>query len=143
MAKIIFLFAISPGGWERIKELVSSAIKRTGGGRIAPFLDRVSPIDIVTLKPLSPKETADLVAFRLQAHRTRKGKDLPRLRPFTPKCIRFIAEVTQGVPRRTLQYCSILLDHAVRKKRRIITSKYAKQVLEELNLYTEIKKEPK
>jgi hypothetical protein len=140
MAKIVFVFAISPGGWERIRELESSSIKRTGGGGIAPFLDRVSPVDIVNLKPLTPKETADLIAFRLKAHRKAGTENLSRLHPFTPKCVRFIAEVTQGVPRRTLQYCSILLEDASKKKKKIITSQYAKRVLEKLNLYAEIKK---
>lgn len=140
MAKVIFVFAISPGGWERIKELESSTLKRTGGGGIAPFLDRISPVDIIQLKPLTPREVADLIAFRLHKHRTGKGKKLKRLHPFTPKCIRLIAEISQGVPRRALQYCSILLEDAAKNRRKIITSGYAKKVLEELNLYTEIRK---
>jgi len=137
LAKVIFVFAISPGGWERIKGLEASAIKRTGGGGIAPFLDRISPVDIIHLKPLTPNEIVDLIALRLQKHRTVKGKALKRLYPFTPKCVKLIAEITQGVPRRVLQYGSILLEDAAKKRKKIITSKYAKKVLEELNLYAE------
>ena len=56
------------------------------------------------------------------------------LYPFTEECIRFISEKSQGVPRRALQFCGIILEDAYEKGVEKITSKYAKRVLEELNL---------
>jgi len=138
-AKVVFVFAISPGGWTKIKELEASAIKRTGGGGLAPFMDRVNPIDIINLSPLSPKETGELIAFRLEKHRV-KGTKIPHpLYPFTEKCIEFIAEISQGVPRRVLQFCSILLEDAAEKGKEKITLTYAKKVLKELKIYVKPK----
>ena len=134
MAKMVFVFAVSPGGWQRIKELETSAIKRTGGGGLAPFMDRVNPIDVIDLGPLSPKETGDLIAYRLEKHRV-KGAKIPRpLYPFTEKCIEFIAEISHGVPRRVLQLCSILLEDAAEKGKEEITLTYAKKVFKELKI---------
>jgi len=134
MAKVVFVFAISPGGWRRINELEASAIKRTGGGGIAPFLSRVNPIDIINLGPLTPDEIKELIEYRLQEHRIKTRKVPHPLYPFTEECIRFISEKSQGVPRRALQFCGIILEDAYEKGVEKITSKYAKRVLEELNL---------
>jgi hypothetical protein len=137
MAKMVFVFAISPGGWERIKELEASAIKRTGGGGLAPFMDRVNRIDVIYLSALSLKEIEDLIVYRLEKHRV-KGERVPQpLYPFTKQCIEFIANISQGVPRRVLQLCSILLEDAAEKGKGKITPEFAKKVLKELGLYEE------
>jgi len=138
-AKIVFVFAVSPGGWERIKELEASAIKRTGGGGFAPFMDRVNPIDIISLNPLNPKETVDLIAYRLKKHMAKRVKISQSLYPFTKECIEFVAEASQGVPRDALRFCGILLEDAAEKGKEKITLEYAKKVLKELNLYVEPK----
>jgi hypothetical protein len=139
LAKIVFVFAISPGGWERMKDLEASAVKRTGGGGIAPFMDRISKIDVINLNPLTPKEVEDLVKYRLEKHRI-KGEKVPHpLFPFTKECVEFIASVSQGVPRVVLQYCGILLEDAAEKGKEEITLEYAKEVLTELGLYEELK----
>lgn len=143
LAKIVFLFAISPGGWQRIKDLESSAIKRTGGGGLAPFMDRINPIDIITLSPLSPKEIRELIKNRLEKHRIVDEKVPDSLYPFAKESVDFVAEISQGVPRRALQLCGILLEDSAEKSKAKITLKQAKKVLGDLGLYTEPKIEVK
>jgi len=129
VAKPIFVFATSPGGWDRLKELQAAAIKKTGGAGIAPFMERVSPKDMITLQPFSFENTLELVQFRLAEARSDPKKAIDPLFPFTREAIYYVHEVSFNKPRNVIQCCSILLEDALEKNLNLIDSRDAATIL--------------
>lgn len=129
VAKPIFVFATSPGGWERLKELQAAAIKKTGGAGIAPFMERVSPKDMITLQPFSSENTLELVQVRLAESRLDSKKTVDALFPFTKEAICYVHEVSFNKPRNVIQYCSILLEDALEKNLNSIDLRDATTIL--------------
>jgi len=135
MAKIVIVFTVSPGGWDRLSQLEVSQTKRTGGAGIVPFKQRIDPRDIILLSTLSPSEVEEMIAIRLQAHRYPPAGG--KLSPFTKEAIKVIAETSKGVPRLALVHASILLDNAIERKADVISEKDAKEILAGLNIYVQ------
>jgi len=127
LAKPIFMFAISPGGWDSLRELDKTARKKTGGGGIAPFMERISEKDVVSLKAFSLENSLELVQLRLSEARTKEIKN--PLSPFTKKCIEFVHKVSFNKPRNVLQYCKILLEDASEEGVKEIDVTDAKKIL--------------
>jgi len=127
VAKPIFTFAISPGGWDSLLELDKTARKNTGGGGIAPFMERISKKDVISLKAFSLEDSFELVELRLKEARTKKVKN--PLSPFSKKCIKFVHKVSFDKPRNVLQYCSILLEDALDEGITLIDVKDAEAIL--------------
>jgi hypothetical protein len=133
MAKIVFLFAISPGGWDALGDLEATATRRTGGGGIAPFMRRVSAIDIITLMPLTSDEIVDLLKLRLEE--CRKGKVANALHPFTIEGARLIGDISKGIPSRALDLAGIVFEVASARKMERIGPSEVREILSQLNLY--------
>jgi hypothetical protein len=134
LAKVVIFFTTSPGGWDKLRQLEVSQVKRTGGAGIVPFRQRIDPRDVISLSPLTLDETEELIRIRLKAYRNDKVKD--ELQPFTEKAIEVIFRASQGVPRLALVYASIILDYATERHIRSITAKDALDPLVKLNLYS-------
>jgi len=137
VAKPIFTFAISPGGWDSLLELDKTARKKTGGGGIAPFMERISKKDVISLKAFSLEDSFELVELRLKEARTKKVKN--PLSPFSKKCIKFVHKVSFNKPRNVLQYCSILLEDALDEGITLIDVKDAEAILGEYGISLEEK----
>jgi len=137
VAKPIFMFAISPGGWDSLLELDKTARKKTGGGGIAPFMERISKKDVISLKAFSLEDSFELVELRLKEARTKKVKN--PLSPFSKKCIKFVHKVSFNKPRNVLQYCSILLEDALDEGITLIDVKDAETILGEYGISLEEK----
>jgi len=133
MAKPIFVFAISPGGWDRLEELEESARKKTGGGGIAPFMERVQKRDIIRLKPFALEDTLELVSLRLSEVREKKLEDA--YFPFAEDTIEYVHSVSFNKPRNVIQYCGILLEDAIEEGLAIITAKDAQRILEKYGIF--------
>lgn len=127
VAKPIFMFAVSPGGWDSLRELDETARKKTGGGGIAPFMERISKKDIISLKAFSLEDSIELVQLRLSEARTKKTTN--PFSPFTKKCIEFVHKVSFNKPRNVLQYCKILLEDASEEGINKIDAADAKRIL--------------
>jgi len=127
LAKPIFMFAVSPGGWDSLRELDETARKKTGGGGIAPFMERISKKDIITLRAFSLEDSLELVQLRLNEARAKRSAN--PLSPFTKKCIEFVHRVSFNKPRNVLQYCKILLEDASEEGIKEIDGADAKRIL--------------
>jgi hypothetical protein len=132
MANPIFLFAVSPGGWDRLKELEESAKKKTGGGGIVPFMERINPRDNIQMKPFAVEDTKELVQLRLAEVRIKKLKD--PFFPFTEKSIEYVHELSFNKPRNVIQYCGILLEDACNEGLEKIDMKDAKRILQKYGI---------
>ena len=134
-ANPIFIFAASPGGWTRLEKLEKDALKKTGGGGIAPFMERINKKDIIDLKPFSLDKTMELVKLRLSEVRVKPMND--PFFPFTEDCIKYIHEASLNKPRNVIQYCKILIEDALEKEIKRIDVKKAKSILDGYGISSE------
>lgn len=135
IAKPVFLFAISPGGWDRLEELQKASVRRTGGGGIAPFMRRIRESDKILLGPFSKEDSIELIKMRLSESRLTKLKD--ELYPFTVKCIEYVHEVSFYKPGDVIKYCGILLEDAVEEALHKIDRNDAKKILQKYGISSE------
>lgn len=135
IAKPIFTFATSPGGWDRLKDLEAVAIKKTGGAGIAPFMERVSPRDIIRLQPFSLENTMELVTTRLAETRLSTKEAVEPLFPFTERAAQYVHEVSFNKPRNVIQYCGILLEDALQKELDLVDINDASAILQKYGIY--------
>ena len=135
IAKPIFTFATSPGGWDHLRELEAAAIKKTGGAGIAPFMERVSPRDIIRLQPFSLENTMELVATRLAETRLSTKEAVEPLFPFMERAVQYVHEVSFNKPRNAIQYCGILLEDALQQDLGIIDINDASSILQKYGIH--------
>ena len=109
----LFVFAISPGGWDRLDKLEKDALKRTGGGGVAPFMERISKRDFIELRAFSLENSIELVSCRLSEVRIKPSSDA--LFPFTKDCVEYVHKVSLNKPRNVIQYCKIILEESHEK----------------------------
>lgn len=142
IANPIFVFATSPGGWHTLNDLTQAAIRKTGGGGIAPFMERVNPRDMVTLGPFSLENTIELLTNRLSEVREGTVKD--DLYPFDRGAVDYIHRLSFNKPRNVIQYCGILLEDAAQEELAKIDASTAEEILKKYGIYpTEPKSDKK
>jgi len=123
----LFVFAISPGGWDRLEKLEKDALKRTGGGGVAPFMERISKRDFIELKPFSLNDSIELVSMRLSEARIKPSGD--PIFPFTKDCVEYIHKLSLNKPRNLIQYCKIVLEESHEKGLSRIDGNAAQDIL--------------
>ena len=133
IANPIFVFATSPGGWETLRDLERVARRKTGGGGIAPFMERISPRDMVTLGPFSLENTIELLTKRLSEVREGTVKD--HLYPFDRGAVDYIHRLSFNKPRNVIQYCGILLEDAAQEELAKIDASTAEEILKKYGIY--------
>lgn len=126
-AKPVFVFAASPGGWERLTQLAEASMKKAGGAGIAPFMRRLNPRDQIDLGPFSLEDTKELVRLRLD--RCRAETPTEPFSPFTEEAIDYVHSTSFNKPANVIQYCSILLEDALLEKLDRITAEDAERLL--------------
>lgn len=141
IAKPVFLFAVSPGGWDRLEELQKASIRKTGGGGIAPFMRRIRESDKILLGPFSREDSLELVKMRLSEARV--GKVEEALLPFTKGCIEYVHEVSFYKPGDVIKYCGILLEDALEEGLEKIDQNDAQRILQKYGIYAKESKPAK
>lgn len=132
VAKPHFMFATSPGGWERLTELEIALTKKIGGAGIAPFMRRLSKRNMITLDPFTKEKTLELVKLRLSEVRIKEPKD--PLFPFTEGAIEHVHSVSLYRPGNVIQYCGILLEDGLEEGLEKIYEKDAKKILQKYGI---------
>ena len=110
-----------------MKGLERAAVRKTGGGGIAPFMERVSPRDTIDLVPFSGADTKELVKQRLAMFRTQETEN--PLDPFAEDAVEYVHSVSFNKPRNVIQYCGILLEDALIEGLERITGEDAARLL--------------
>ena len=136
IARPIFVFAVSPGGWERLEELSETARKKTGGGGIAPFMERISKRDMMLLHPFGLEDSMELIKLRLSEVRTEEAIKDP-LFPFTKECVEFVHANSFNKPRNMIQYCGILLEDALEEGLDKVDQNDAKRILRKYGIVSQ------
>jgi hypothetical protein len=134
LAKPHFMFATSPGGWERLTELEAALTKKIGGAGIAPFMRRLSKRNMITLEPFTVEKTLELVETRISEVRMKELKD--PLFPFAREAIEHVHSVSLNRPGNVIQYCGILLQDALEENLQSIDLIDAKRILEKYGIYS-------
>jgi hypothetical protein len=138
-AKIIFVFATSPSGWQRLALVAEGAGMRAGltgtaGVGVAPFHRRVSPTHIIDIDPLSRADTRKLIEVRMKS----REKDVkPPYIPFTEDFITYIYEMSKGRPNELVMLCDVIFLEAQAQKLSAVDQKRAKDILLKLGLRAE------
>jgi len=136
-AKIIFVYATSPGGWERLEQTAAgkrAGLTGTAGIGVAPFHRRVLQTNIIDLEPLNKPSTHKLIETRMQY---RDKKLIPVYIPFTEDFIDYIYQMSKGRPDEIVKLCDMIFLQAHVKKLMKVDQKSAKEILQELGLRAE------
>ena len=135
VAKPHFMFATSPGGWERLTELEIALTKKIGGAGIAPFMRRLSKRNMITLNPFTKEKTLELVKLRLSEVRIKEPKD--PFSPFTEGAVEHVHSVSLYRPGNVIQYCGILLEDGLGEDLEKIDEKDAQRILNKYGIVAE------
>jgi hypothetical protein len=138
-AKIVFVFATSPAGWERLEATAEGSTKRAGltgvgGVGVAPFHRRVSSANIIDLEPLSQAGIRKLIETRMN---NRDKSVMPAYIPFTDDFIEYVYEMSKGRPSQLIMLCDVIFLEAGKKKLREVDQVVAKDILIDLGLRAE------
>lgn len=129
IASVVIVFAISPGGWHTLTELERTLVEKTGGGGVAPFMQRLRWDSYAALEPFSVEDTKELIKIRLAAHRLGEERPANEFYPFTEEAIEYLHEKGQRTPRTILQLAGIVLEDAIRGNLKKIEREDAKTIL--------------
>lgn len=131
IANLIFIIAMTPKGWDFLVETEAKLIKKTGGGGITPWMERIRPEEFtIYLDPLSKSSATELIKDRINRKRLSYMKPPYKTFPFIhPEFFNVIYKSSEGIPRFILRYSDIVLDHAQNEGIKEITGEYAEKVL--------------
>ena len=130
IASVVIVFAISPEGWHHLTELEKNLIERTGGGGVAPFMQRLRLDSYIRLESFSVEDTKELIKIRLTAHRLSGKRPVNEFYPFTEEAIEYLHEKGQRTPRLILQLAGIVLEDAIKDDLEKIEKEDVKTILE-------------
>lgn len=131
MANLIFIIAMTPKGWDVLVETEARLSKKTGGGGITPWMERIRPEDFtVDLRPLGESATNELIKDRIKKKRLDYKKPPYETFPFIhPEFFNVIYKASEGNPRYILRFCDLVLEYALDEEVKEITGKYAQKIL--------------
>jgi len=131
MANLIFIIAMTPRGWDFLVETEARLSKKTGGGGITPWMERVRPEEFhIDLRPLGESDSTELIKDRITRKRFEYKKPPYETFPFIhPEFFNIIYKTSEGIPRYILRFCDIVLEYALDEDIKEITGKYAQKIL--------------
>jgi Cdc6-like AAA superfamily ATPase len=132
IARLLIVLAATPSFWQSKVELVRSSSRPVGAlVGLTPFFDRIPPANVVEMpEGLSQDEARELIVSRMSE--ARDGKVASPIIPFTERFVEYVFELTQGLPRRVIEICEIVVAEALRRKLPKIDRKDAEEILRDL-----------
>jgi len=139
-AKHIQMIAMTPRGWTVVTDLEAKYKRGVGGGGITPWLDRMRfERDQVTLGPLDNKSSKEILTDRINRVRLRYKKLPYETFPFIePSFFDVMIQIAKGKPRDLLDFSEIVLEEAIRKKKREINGDIVLSIMNEYGLIKDI-----
>lgn len=132
ICNVVFVLACSVDSWQKFLDMAEKEHKRTGGAGTETFLRRVK--GKITLNPLNTPQVKQFFIQRLDAYRDQKtGK----IEPFEDDYVKFLSEVSSGIPSKILNYSELILDEALKAKLTTIDRQFGEKVLLEHGLLEE------
>jgi len=139
IVNFIFIIAMTPRGWDYLTETEAKLSRKTGGGGITPWMERIRQEKYkVVLGPLNKKAITLMIEDRIERKRVEYKKFPYKTFPFIhPQFFDVIYEASGGIPRDVLNYCDIVLDNATSEGLKEISGKDTERILKKFNLYPE------
>jgi len=135
--KIIFVYATSPAGWERLAltaEGKRAGLTGTAGVGVAAFHRRVPETHVIDLEPLNRASTHKLIETRMK---NRDKTLIPVYKPFTEDFIDYIYQMSKGRPSEIVMLCDMIFLEAHAMELDKVDQKGAKAILQKLGLRAE------
>ena len=135
-AKHIQILAMTPRGWDVVTDLEATLRKRTGGGGITPWLERMRfKRNKITLGPINDKAAKQIIVDRIKKERMKYKKVPFETFPFIhPSFFDTMIEISEGKPRDLLDFSEIALEEAARRDLKEINGKTVMEILQEYGL---------
>lgn len=137
LCKVIFLIGSSPDSWYRFVEMAEVDRKKRGGGGTETFLRRIPEKAKISLSPLRDKDVREFLINRLQVYRVNDEVKDP-LSPFDDSYVKFISEISMGIPSHILNLTSLVIDEAATRGIKIIDRSAAEEILKRYGLLREL-----
>lgn len=136
IVNLIFIIAMTPKGWDFLVETEAKLSKKTGGGGITPWMERIRPEEYtVPLGPLGKTGVTELIKDRITAKRLGYKRPPYQTFPFIhPGFFDYLYDISDGIPRFVLRYCDLVIDHALKDEIKEIDANYAKKVLQKFRI---------
>jgi len=136
MVNFTFVIAMTPKSWDYLTETEAKLSKKTGGGGITPWMERIRPEkNIVTLSPFNKEDTIKMLEDRIKKRRIEYKKFPYPTFPFMhPGFFDVIYDTSQGIPGHSLKCCDIVLDQAIAEELKEIGKKDTERILKKFNL---------
>jgi len=136
MCKIIFVIGSSIGSWKIFLEMVSKDVDKRGGGGTETFMRRIPESGKITLTPLTQTYVEKFIINRLKEYREKPSSD--ELYPFTNDYVKFISDISMGIPSSILNRSALIVKEAEARNYDKIDQKNAKQILKDHGLLREL-----
>ena len=139
IANMIFILACTPLAWEYLIKQKQASHKKTGGGGIVPWLERIGSTEPINLAPLELTAVKEIIEDRLKSvydSIDNKLKPPSSTYPFLhPEAIKSISKQAQGNPRKIIQLADVIFKTAFDKNVEIINGNFVERVLKEKFLF--------
>jgi hypothetical protein len=131
-AQLLILLAATPDFWNRTREpLLAEAGRGESGVGITPFFARIRAADVVEMPAeLGQREARQLIVNRMSE--VREGRRQEDIIPFTSEYVEYVYRLSQGVPRRIIEICGVVIEEAANRKVKEIDMKTAQKILRDL-----------
>lgn len=132
-AKHIQIIALTPKGYDVINDLEKRLRKKTGGGGISPWMERMRfERNQVSLRPLDDDSARELLIERIERERLKYKEVSYKTFPFVhPSFFDEMIKISKGKPRNLLDYSEIVLEEAARRDIKEIDGELVLKILEE------------
>ena len=132
-AKHIQIIALTPKGYDVINDLEAKLRKRTGGGGISPWMERMRfERNQVSLRPLDDDSAREMLIERIERERLKYKEVSYKTFPFIhPSFFDEMIRISKGKPRNLLDYSEIVLEEAARRDVKEIDGELVLKILEE------------
>jgi archaellum biogenesis ATPase FlaH len=136
IANFVFVIAMTPRGWDYLTETETKLSRKTGGGGITPWMERIRHEQfMVTLKPLDKGATEQVIKDRIKEKRVGYKKFPYPTFPFIhPGFFDVVYASSEGNPRYIFQHCDLVLEEALAEGVKEIDKKYARKALRKYNI---------
>lgn len=136
MCKVIFLIGTSVDAWQKFLEMVEIDTSKKGGGGTETFLRRIPEQGKITLEPLRDKDVKKFLSNRLKVYKKKETSDA--LYPFDESYVKFISEMSWGIPSNILSLSALIINEAVKKGIKTINKEVGQEILKEHGLLLEL-----
>jgi hypothetical protein len=131
-AQIAMILAATPTFWHKLtRQLLSEAEHGDAAVGVYPFVSRIPKDCIVEMTAeLAADEARQLIVSRMSEARAGQGKD--GIIPFTDAYVSYVYDLSEGLPRKIIEICGVVLAEAAKKKLKEIDRSAAKKILRDL-----------